>query len=53
MKILEQFPAGESGATAIECGLIAPGIAFAIISPVNGLGSKLDTRFSAINTSRK
>jgi pilus assembly protein Flp/PilA len=53
MKILEQFLADESGATAVEYGLIAAGIALAIISSVNGLGSKLNAKFTAINTSLK
>ena len=43
----------ESGATAIEYGLIAAGIALAIIAVVNGLGSNLNTMFSSINTSLK
>ena len=51
MKTLKQFIADESGATAIEYGLIAAGIALAIITVVNGLGTRLATRFTAINTS--
>jgi pilus assembly protein Flp/PilA len=43
----------ESGATAIEYGLIAAGIALAIIAVVNGLGSTLNTQFTAINASLK
>jgi len=53
MKILKQFLADESGATAIEYGLIAAGISLAIISVVNGLGAKLNTKFTSINTSLK
>jgi pilus assembly protein Flp/PilA len=53
MKILKQFLADESGATAIEYGLIAAGISLAIISVVNGLGSTLNTKFRTINTSLK
>jgi pilus assembly protein Flp/PilA len=41
----------ESGATAIEYGLIAAGISLAIIAVVNGLGTKLNTKFTAINNS--
>jgi pilus assembly protein Flp/PilA len=52
-KILRDFIADESGATAIEYGLIAAGISLAIIAVVNGLGSKLDTKFTAINSSLK
>jgi pilus assembly protein Flp/PilA len=51
MKTIRKFLTDESGATAIEYGLIAAGIALAIIAAVNGLGTKLNTKFSAINTS--
>jgi pilus assembly protein Flp/PilA len=47
------FIADESGATAIEYGLIAAGISLAIIAVVNGLGAKLDTKFTSINNSLK
>jgi pilus assembly protein Flp/PilA len=53
MKIIQRFLADESGATAIEYGLIAAGIALAIIAVVNGLGSKLNTKFTSVNTSLK
>jgi pilus assembly protein Flp/PilA len=43
----------ESGATAIEYGLIAAGISLAIIAIVNGLGTNLNTRFTDINASLK
>ena len=52
-KILAKFWADESGATAIEYGLIAAGISLAIIAVVNGLGSTLNTKFTSINTSLK
>jgi len=38
----------ESGATAIEYGLIAAGISVAIIATVAGLGSKLKTTFTSV-----
>jgi pilus assembly protein Flp/PilA len=47
------FFSDESGATAIEYGLIAAGIALAIIAAVNGLGTNLNTQFTSINTSLK
>jgi len=53
MKIIRAFLADESGATAIEYGLIAAGISLAIISVVNGMGSKLNTKFTSINSSLK
>ena len=39
--LVSRFVKDESGATAIEYGLIAAGIAIAIITAVNGVGSKL------------
>jgi pilus assembly protein Flp/PilA len=49
--ILKKFWSDESGATGIEYGLIAAGISLAIISVMNGLGSKLNTKFASISTS--
>jgi pilus assembly protein Flp/PilA len=40
----------ESGATAIEYGLIAAGISIAIIAVVNGLGTKLNTTFGSVSS---
>ena len=51
--ILKQFIADESGATAIEYGLIAAGIALAIIAVVNNLGTALKLKFGSISTSLK
>ena len=48
-----RFARDESGATAIEYGLIAAGISVAIIAVVNGLGTKLKTSFSSISTQLK
>jgi pilus assembly protein Flp/PilA len=48
-----RFLSNESGATAIEYGLIAAGISLAIIAAVNGLGTTLNTTFSTINSSLK
>ena len=50
---LLKFLSDESGATAIEYGLIAAGISIAILAAVNGLGSNLNTMFNSINTSLK
>ncbi|WP_128918533.1 MULTISPECIES: Flp family type IVb pilin [Bradyrhizobium] len=46
-----KFWSDESGATAIEYGLIAAGIALAIITVVNSLGSTLNDKFTSISTS--
>jgi pilus assembly protein Flp/PilA len=51
--LISRFVKDQSGATAIEYGLIAAGISLAIIAAVNGLGSKLSTNFNSINTSLK
>lgn len=48
-----RFVKDESGATAIEYGLIAAGISLAIIAAVNGLGTSLGTKFNGINSSLK
>ena len=48
-----RFMKDDSGATAIEYGLIAAGIAVAIISVVNTIGTKLNTSFSSISTQLK
>ena len=53
MKTFRRFLADEPGATAIEYGLIAAGISLAIIAIVNGLGTKLNTKFTSISTSLK
>jgi pilus assembly protein Flp/PilA len=47
------FLKNESGATAIEYGLIAAGISVAIIAVVNGLGTKLNTTFNNVTTQMK
>jgi len=53
MTIVRRFLADESGATAIEYALIAMGIAFVIIAAVDGIGSKLNTKFTSISTGLK
>jgi pilus assembly protein Flp/PilA len=50
-EIIRAFIADESGATAIEYGLIAAGLSLAIITAVNGLGGKLNTKFASISAS--
>jgi pilus assembly protein Flp/PilA len=48
--IVSRFVKDESGATAIEYGLIAAGIAVAIIAAVNGVGTALNSKFNAVST---
>ena len=51
--MLSKFLSDESGATAIEYGLIAAGIALAIIAAVQGVGTALTTNFTTITTDLK
>jgi len=53
MTKLTAFLKDESGATAIEYGLIAAGIAVVIIAAVNTVGSKLNTTVTSIATQLK
>ncbi len=52
-QFLVRFWKERSGATAIEYGLIAAGIAAVIIVAVNTLGSNLTTTFSSVSTAIK
>jgi len=47
-RLILGFLGEETGATAIEYGLIAAGIAVAIIAVVQGLGTQLNTTFSSV-----
>ncbi len=53
MSKIVRFLRDESGATAIEYGLIAAGIAVAIITAVSTLGSGLNTTFTSVSTAVK
>ncbi len=53
MQLIKRFLTDDSGATAIEYGLIAAGISIAIIAIVNTLGGTVAAKFTAINTSLK
>jgi pilus assembly protein Flp/PilA len=50
---ITRFIRDESGATAIEYGLIAAGIAVAIIATVQALGTNLNATFSSVSTALK
>jgi pilus assembly protein Flp/PilA len=52
-RLIKTFLRDETGATAIEYALIAAGISLAIIVAVQGLGTTLNGRYAAINTSLK
>lgn len=51
--LFARFLKDDSGATAIEYGLIAAGISVAIIAVVNGLGTSLNDKFTSISTQLK
>ena len=51
--LIARFVKDESGATAIEYGLIAAGIAVAIIAVVKGVGTKLNTTFGSVSSQLK
>jgi pilus assembly protein Flp/PilA len=48
--LVSRFASDESGATAIEYGLIAAGISVAIIAVVNSLGTQLQKTFSTVSS---
>lgn len=52
-EVLARLLKDEAGATAIEYGLIAAGIAVAIITVVQGIGTNLNTTFGSISTALK
>ena len=52
-KLFARFMQDESGATAIEYGLIAAGISVAIITVVGTLGSGLKTTYTSVQTAIK
>jgi len=53
MQVFKSFLRDESGATAIEYGLIAAGIAVAIIAVVNSVGSQLTGTFTNVSNNLK
>jgi pilus assembly protein Flp/PilA len=53
VRLLNRLCKDQSGATAIEYGLIAAGIAVAIIAVVESLGTNLNTTFSSVSGALK
>jgi pilus assembly protein Flp/PilA len=51
--LVSRFVKDQSGATAIEYGLIAAGISVAIIAVVQGLGSNLTKTFGSVSSALK
>ena len=52
-RLISRFLKCDSGATAIEYCLIAAGISIVIVVSVNGIGSGLNEKYSAVNSSIK
>ena len=50
MSVCKRFLRDDSGATAIEYGLIAAGISVVIIGTVNTLGGQLKNTFNTVST---
>jgi pilus assembly protein Flp/PilA len=53
INLVKRFVHDESGATAVEYGLVAAGISVAIIAVMQGLGSKLNTTFISVQSAFK
>ena len=53
MNTFSRFVKDESGATAIEYGLIAACISVAIIAVIQGIGTKLNTTFTNVSNALK
>jgi pilus assembly protein Flp/PilA len=52
-KLVKRFIKDESGATAVEYGLVAAGISVAIIAVMQGLGSRLNATFTTVHDAFK
>jgi pilus assembly protein Flp/PilA len=52
-QLVSAFLKDESGATAIEYGLIAAGISVVIIATVQGVGTNMKTTFGSVQTALK
>jgi pilus assembly protein Flp/PilA len=48
--LVARFAKDESGASAIEYGLVAAGISVALIAVIQGLGSNLKTAFTSLSS---
>jgi pilus assembly protein Flp/PilA len=51
--LVSRFIKDEAGATAIEYGLIAAGIAIALITVINGIGSGISSNLTTVSTTIK
>ena len=52
-RLIANFLADQSGATAIEYCLIAVGLSIVILAAVNGIGTTLNATFTSVNNSIK
>ena len=51
--LIARFAKDQSGATAVEYGLVAAGISVAIIAVIQGLGNNLKTAFTSLSGTLK
>jgi pilus assembly protein Flp/PilA len=52
-RLLAEFLDDESGATSIEYAIIAVGLSIVIVAAVNGIGTSLNTRYTAMSSALK
>jgi pilus assembly protein Flp/PilA len=52
-QLIARFLKNQDGATSIEYAIIAGGISIVIVAAVNGIGSTLSGKFTAVNASLK
>ncbi len=53
LRKLQTFLADELAATAIEYALIAAGISIVIVAVVNGIGTQLNAKYTAVSNALK
>lgn len=53
MRLVLRFLQDNSGATAIEYGLIATGVSVAVLAAVNSVGTSLNASFQSVSTALK
>ena len=52
-RLMQEFLKNEAGATSIEYALIAAGLSIVILLAVNGIGTTLNDKYTAVNTALK
>ena len=52
-KLIAKFLSDETGATAIEYGLIAAGISIVIVVVIQGIGSSMNSKYDSVSSALK